>query len=192
VGFGDFSPQSPQARLAAVFFFPFGLIVASFGVANLENYAQSKVIALSRQIEHGIHDAEELILSRRGPPKHGRWHAAWDRLQNSMAVHLLLILRDYLFIIVLGALFFYFNEREQRLQEQRRGVEMTLIDAFYFATVTATTVGYGHKIWPVTNGAKLFMVFYFFASTAVVGATIRTLSFMYVERKREEINTQLM
>jgi hypothetical protein len=69
---------------------------------------------------------------------------------------------------------------------------MTLVDAFYFATVTATTVGYGHNIWPVSHGAKLFMIFYFFASTGVVGAAIGNLASLYVERIREEINTKLM
>jgi hypothetical protein len=39
-----------------------------------------------------------------------------------------------------GGLFFRFHDGEQRKQE-KVGVDMTWVDAFYYATVIATTVG---------------------------------------------------
>ena len=109
-----------------------------------------------------------------------------------MVAQIFMLLRNYVFIIIVGAAFFYFNERERRLQEQRRDVDLTLVDAFYLATVTASAVGYGHSIWPITSGTKLFMVFYFFASTGIIGVAVRNIANLYVERKREEINAKLM
>lgn len=192
VGFGDLSPQSQHARLAAILFLPFGLIVISFGVANLKAFAMSKASEASSRMQGGLFDTEDSTAPKDEKPAPRSWRAAWNRIKESMVAQTLMLLRDYVMIILVGALFFYFNERERNLQEQRRDVDMTLVDAFFLATVTATAVGYGHSIWPVTNGAKLFMVFYFFASTGVIGVAVRNIANLYVERKREEINAKLM
>jgi len=192
IGFGDLSPQSQHTRLAAVFFLPFGLIVISFGVANLKAFAMSKASEVIKKIENGTLNAEEPKVSKDEKSAPSIWDTMWRRIFEIVPAHIILLLRDYVLIILVGVIFFYFNERERRLQEQRRDVDMTLVDAFYFATVTATTVGYGHSIWPASGSAKLFMIFYSFASTGVVGATIRNIASLHIERKREEIHAKFM
>ena len=42
------------------------------------------------------------------------------------------------------------------------GNAFTVVDAWYFAVVICTTVGYGHRIVPETDGCKIFMIFYMF------------------------------
>jgi len=197
VGFGDFSPQSQDVRLAAIFFLPFGLIVISFGIANVQAFANSQRSKIAKRTEGSTTRVtpkaqESVTPNQTEPPVPGKLRSAWDRAKETLAVQIVFLLRDYAIVILFGVLFFYFNEREQRLQEQRRDVDMTLVDALYLATVTATTVGYGHHVWPVSGGAKLFMIFYFFASTGVVGAAIGNISSLYIERKRENINAKLM
>lgn len=192
VGFGDLSPQSQHARLAAVFFLPFGLIVISFGVANFQAYAMSKASEASKRMQSGLFGADDSPTPKNEKPEPGSWRSVWIRFNRFMVAQIFMLLRNYVFIIIVGAAFFYFNERERRLQEQRRDVDLTLVDAFYLATVTASAVGYGHSIWPITSGTKLFMVFYFFASTGIIGVAVRNIANLYVERKREEINAKLM
>jgi hypothetical protein len=110
--------------------------------------------------------------------------AHWQRFKFTMAFEALVCLRDYVIVIGIGTIFFMCFEREARLQRQRGDVEMNFIDAAFFSTVTATSVGYGHQIWPRSDGAKVFMIFYLIGSTTVVGSTMSKLSNMYLESKK--------
>jgi len=62
----------------------------------------------------------------------------------------------------------------------------------FFSAVVSCTVGYGHMIWAHSNGAKLFMIFYFFFSTVVVGRMIGELGGMYLSYKEQQIEDMLL
>ena len=47
-------------------------------------------------------------------------------------------------------------------------------------------MGYGHRIWPVTGGAKGFLIFYMFFATVIVGGIINAVSTIYLEQVAEE------
>lgn len=44
-------------------------------------------------------------------------------------------------------------------QERDAGEDMTFVDCAYFASVVATTVGYGHRLVAHTTAAKVFFFF---------------------------------
>ena len=66
-----------------------------------------------------------------------------------------------LFILLgIGTLFYYYAEG------------WSIVDSFYFSTITLTTIGYG-DIAPTTDGAKIFTAFY---AMFGVGVMLYTLS----------------
>ena len=67
--------------------------------------------------------------------------------------------------------------------------DLTVIDTLYFATVTATTVGYGHMVWARSDSAKGCMIVYLFYSTVVVGRIIGDLSSLCVLKTRAHTHT---
>ena len=74
-------------------------------------------------------------------------------------------------VLCVGATFFHF---EQGLK---------WLDAFYFCTITLTTVGYG-DITPVSDAAKLFTMFYVLIGIGVI-ATFANLLIKQTMIKRE-------
>lgn len=58
------------------------------------------------------------------------------------------------------------------------------IDAFYFAAVTLTTVGYG-DLYPHTFNGKLFTIIYVFTGIAIVLYTLSIIGAYYFEERFE-------
>lgn len=65
-----------------------------------------------------------------------------------------------------------------------------VVDSIYFSVVSLTTVGYG-DITPVTQGGKLFVVFYLIVGIAIIAALINNVLKSFVARRvinsKEEI-----
>ena len=59
-------------------------------------------------------------------------------------------------VLVFGAVFYHFTEG------------LGWVDAFYFCTITLTTVGYG-DIVPHTDPGKLFTIFYVLMGIGIIG-----------------------
>jgi voltage-gated potassium channel len=53
------------------------------------------------------------------------------------------------------------------------------LDSLYFSTVTMTTIGYG-DLAPVTNGGKLFTIFFVLSGVALMLYTLSTLGMYYL------------
>lgn len=65
-------------------------------------------------------------------------------------------------MLFIGAAFFHHTEH------------WSWLDAFYFCTITLTTVGYG-DIVPKTNDGKLFDIFYVLVGVGIIAAFASTL-----------------
>ena len=74
-------------------------------------------------------------------------------------------------ILVIGATFFHYMEK------------LSWLDAFYFSTITLTTVGYG-DITPTTSAGKLFTMFYIVIGIGIL-ATFANLIVKRAVVKRE-------
>lgn len=59
-------------------------------------------------------------------------------------------------VLVFGAVFYHYTEK------------LSWVDAFYFCTITLTTVGYG-DIVPHTDPGKIFTIFYVLAGIGIIG-----------------------
>lgn len=66
-----------------------------------------------------------------------------------------------LVVLVVGAGFYHYVE------------DLRWIDAFYFCTITLTTIGYG-DITPMTDAGKLFTIFYVLMGVGII-ATLANL-----------------
>ncbi len=62
-------------------------------------------------------------------------------------LNLLIIITILAVILGIGTAFYHYSEG------------WSLVDAFYFSTITLTTIGYG-DLAPTTDGAKIFTAFY--------------------------------
>jgi voltage-gated potassium channel len=60
----------------------------------------------------------------------------------------------------------------------------TLLDAFYFSSITLTTVGYG-DLAPVTQAGKLFTVFYIFTGIGLIVAFLNAVARTAIEQREE-------
>jgi voltage-gated potassium channel len=60
----------------------------------------------------------------------------------------------------------------------------SLLDAFYFSSITLTTVGYG-DLAPVTSAGKLFTVFYLFTGIGLIVAFLNAVARAAVEQREE-------
>ncbi len=65
----------------------------------------------------------------------------------------------------------------------------SLLDSFYFSSITLATVGYGDLV-PTTAGGKLFTVFYVFAGVGIILAFVQAVARASVAQ-RDETRTLL-
>jgi voltage-gated potassium channel len=65
----------------------------------------------------------------------------------------------------------------------------SLLDCFYFSSMTLATVGYGDLV-PTTPAGKLFTVFYVFAGVGIILAFVQTVARASVAQ-RDETRTRL-
>ena len=61
----------------------------------------------------------------------------------------------------------------------------SLLDAFYFSSITLTTVGYG-DLAPETAAGKLFTVFYLFTGIGLIVAFLNAVARSAVEQREEK------
>lgn len=60
----------------------------------------------------------------------------------------------------------------------------SLLDSFYFSSITLTTVGYG-DLAPETNAGKLFTVFYVFTGIGLIVAFLNAVAKSTVQQREE-------
>jgi voltage-gated potassium channel len=79
--------------------------------------------------------------------------------------------------VTIGALAIYFEESNVE------GTKITSLgDAFWWAIVTVTTVGYG-DVYPVTNGGRVIGSFLMISGIAILGVLISTLGAGLIESR---------
>jgi len=184
IGLGDISPSNQVNRAAAIILLPFGLVIISFGISVIIALAYARPFKAEEE-----EDLKDVVYD-----KEKGWitffleeiEMAYEIFIGTMAYRLVVMFLKYVAVLLIGVVFISINERERRLQENV-GEDMSLVDNAYFATVLATTVGYGHLIVPQTDSLKLFLTFYMYLSTFVAGSIIGDISTLYIESKEDAI-----
>ena len=121
--------------------------------------------------EEASHFFDKLDVDRTGALSkltEGGKSSWFDTIQGRMIV----LLAQLYLPVAAGALFFLLFQPEEKL-------DLTVIDALYFATVTVTSVGFG-DITPATDGGRLFMIFMMMAGTVWVGGVLGEFLDLYV------------
>lgn len=87
-------------------------------------------------------------------------------------------------ILVLGAAGFYHLERDVNPQVS------TFFDAFYWAMITITTVGYG-DIFPITFYGRILSIFMIIVGTGFFLAYVALLTSVFVNLERNELEEEV-
>jgi hypothetical protein len=189
VGLGDVSPASPLTRWAAVVLIPTGLVIVSFGISYVIADGLSKAKALAAKgvstVKAGavgsvqrvgsavVPKGAKAILTKVGETSHlasmgsdseARMRALGAWLTVSVPGRSLAVVLKFTGVLLMGAVVFAWTDGAFNTT--------TATDAFFFASLVATTVGYGHKLGPVSPGGRAFLAVYFFVSTLVVRQTL--------------------
>ena len=179
VGLGDVSPSSPLTRCAAIFLIPAGMVIVSFGISYVIAASFTEVTSIAAKLTDTAVNSVDSVVSpvakkirvqaEDAPPLHEQL-TTW--LKTTITGRITAVVTQFAGILLLGGLVFMATEDWVNTS--------TAVDAFYFSSVVATTVGYGHEIWPVSATGRAFMTFYFFVSTLVVGALMAEATDIYV------------
>jgi len=209
VGFGDFAPTTQVSRGCAVLLLPCGLVVLSLVMSFFSAHTMARIpsVVVRKGETDRLWAATSLQAAWRGRmtrkgaqvdasvvasdlkhlvdlPKTSEERAA-ESMQNAAVQGLALLLRCVV-VVTSGALFF------KLFPDESRALQLTWVDAFYFAVETSTTVGYG-DIVPSSLAGKLFMIFYMFFGTVIMGGAIGGFINLYVNGiVGEGINVQLI
>ena len=100
---------------------------------------------------------------------------------DSLAWRVLLMPLQFSAVVGLGVVFLMcYGAELEKQDEAAESSSFTLVDAIFFSVVICTTVGYGHRIVPLTDGCKIFLVGYMFVGTATLAYIIDSLSDLYM------------
>ena len=65
----------------------------------------------------------------------------------------------------------------------------TILDSFYFSSITLTTVGYG-DLAPRTDAGKLFTVFYVFTGVGLIVGFVNAVARAAVQQRAERLSSR--
>ena len=187
VGLGDLSPSSQLHRATHIFMLPFGLVVVSFGISLASALARANAPSLGGGESDGEDDDDEddEDLSDGEGGEEPAASSALAREARALA-------RKYALVVCLGAAFFLLHPGERAAQKEALGQPLTPVDALYFSTVLATTVGYGHELVARTAAAKWFCCAFMLWACTAVGGIIGALSSSSLARHEGEITDELI
>mmetsp|Transcript_45674 Transcript_45674/g.103120 ORF Transcript_45674/g.103120 Transcript_45674/m.103120 type:complete len:933 (-) Transcript_45674:151-2949(-) len=213
VGIGDISPQSAVTRGATLILLPFGVSIVGFAISLAIAYSKTELNAIIHELDRDDTDEPTSSGNATGACAECRMieHFLWSKIH--MVAHPVIhsirrimnkfssrypigfsafyVIFKYASIVTLGALYPLFDSEERRIQRSI-GNDMTVVDCFFFSTVVSSTVGYGHRLWPLTDGFKLFLTLYMLVASVTVAKCLHDLAELYVSYKSDQINGDIV
>eukprot|EP00613_Pedinella_sp_CCMP2098_P046104 CAMPEP_0171826582 /NCGR_PEP_ID=MMETSP0992-20121227/6157_1 /TAXON_ID=483369 /ORGANISM="non described non described, Strain CCMP2098" /LENGTH=869 /DNA_ID=CAMNT_0012441609 /DNA_START=320 /DNA_END=2929 /DNA_ORIENTATION=- len=221
VGLGDVAPTKRLSRIGTIVAIPFGLIILglvlsigveygkslppvlqvsederdthkravfeTLGIDNSGEIGQEDFLKRSSSLGLTRNEAKDLFIVL-DADQNGklvmskRFQTSW---LSTVPGHIFVISMRLYAVVFLGAILLLYVDGGAS-----RGV--TWIDAFYFATVVATSVGYG-DIAPQTMPGRFVMGFFFFLSTLITAGVLRDFIEVYIrDYEGEKIVRQII
>lgn len=151
VGYGDFSPTSDAAKIFTIFY---ALIGIAFIFSFIAGYT-GQIITQYQQ--KALEELDENTNDLKSP------HV------SKIVLSILMIL----FMVLIGSLFFGFNE------------DWTAVDSVYYCFISTMTIGYG-DMNVTSDSSRLFSTFYLLISVVVVAIAIGNVSSVLLEMSLEK------
>jgi voltage-gated potassium channel Kch len=172
VGYGDLAPVKQGTRGASVVLIPFGLFIIGFALSWSRARAKAAAPKVSFETKmravddaggdgDGVLTASELLRATTGSAfiDDGSGGGGGGGLQDGLTKMVELV--------------------ESTLFFKSLVLVLSWIEAYYFAIVTSTSIGYG-DITPASNGGKIFLAFYMLFSTVVTADVLGGAIDIYV------------
>jgi len=192
----DKVPTSQLSRCAAVFMIPLGLVVVGMALSFLHALVLAYCSAIAWRIKKTTKRASQIANQGQNNITNDTYDDDKDddnyatsepiSLRDTLAFQYFLQLLKFSFIAGIGTVFFlYFSDEFDEQVDAAAAYDdgtssFTIVDALYFSIVVSTTVGYGHRLVVHTDEAKIFLIFFAFVSTSILGAIINDISDLYM------------
>lgn len=213
VGYGDMGPLQPNGKLFTCALAIWGIAIISVSVGLLMGYIMAKTEQQKDKLMEKLKDADmdpsAIYTSFRG--KKGE-----KKKPNLTQFEQLMVDEDkkeigkvwggiVKLVLVLGTgtiVFRYIEKENTAFDDIVTNAEIDYngmfsdeariwIESFYWATITAATVGYG-DVYPETENGKIFAVFFIFVGTVLTAQVVALPTDIYLGRRRRAGMKQVM
>jgi hypothetical protein len=205
VGFGDIKPMTSTGRGLVCLVAPIGIVLLGILIYHIGKIVLKEARStMEDQLKSHKREKESSNLHQENHKIEGRRRIQYDKMRNiehsarlqCQAITFTVSLTTWLFLWLVGALFFHLCEREQDQknedypQQAKNPRHWTYVESLYMAQAALLTIGYGDFSPRSEAGRSFFVLWSMLAvptTTVLVASTVDALMDQVGYKKRKKV-----